>query len=97
MGNIEDTLAKRMNQLGIKRQIDAAGVVEAAGKEIAKILPREDFEVISFKEGALKVYASSSSAANEVSLHKNQLFIKISKIKRLRIVLQKEEEKEINL
>lgn len=88
MGNLDDTLAKRMKQLGIKRQVDAAGVVEAAEKEIAKILPREDFEVISFKDGTLKVYVVSSPAANELQMHRDEIIEQLmnidEKLKRIR-------------
>ena len=83
VGDIEETLTKRLNQLGIRRQVDAAGVVEAAEKEIAKILPREDFEVISFKNGTLKVFTASSPAANELQLSSAKIHKTSPSIKRI--------------
>jgi len=41
--------------MGASRQVEAAGVVEAAQKELEKYVPAEDFEVISFNRGTLKI------------------------------------------
>lgn len=54
--------------MGVARQVEAVVLIESATKEIAKFIDPNDFEVISFKEGVLKVYASSSSAANSLNL-----------------------------
>lgn len=69
MGNLGDILKSHAKRLGIARQVEAVGVVEAATKEIEKFVPREDFEVVSFKDGNLKVNVNSSSAANEIQLN----------------------------
>lgn len=76
MGNIDDLLKKSLNRLGIARQVEAVGVVEKATKAIAKYVPREDFEVISFSEGKLKVTTTSSVVASELS-YKKLLLLKI--------------------
>lgn len=73
MGNLGDTLAKKLKQLGIERQVEAAGVVEAAQNEIEKYLDKEDFEIISFVNNVLKVVTSSSSAASELNLNSYQI------------------------
>ncbi len=77
MGNLDDILAKKMKQLGISRQVEAVGVVEAAQKEIAKFIPEEDFEVISYKDKILKIKASSSVVATEISFYKTKILEKI--------------------
>lgn len=66
MGNLDETLSKKIKQLGIERQVEAVGVVEDAVKEITKIVPREDFEVVSYKNEVLKVSVTSSVAASEL-------------------------------
>lgn len=75
MGNIGEELKKSLNKLGITRQVEAVGVVEQAREEIAKYIPAEDFEVISFKNGTLKIATKSSVVANEIQA-------RISKIKK---------------
>ena len=52
--------------MGAERQVEAAGVVEAAQKEIAKYIPKEDFEVVSFNNGVLKIKVSNAVVANEI-------------------------------
>lgn len=82
MGNINDSLLKSLNRLGIARQVEAVGVVEKATEEIAKYIPREDFEVVSFKDGLLKIKAQSSTVACEIKNHANHFkTIKNHKIK----------------
>lgn len=84
MGNLEEVLRKKIKQMGAERQVEAAGVVEAAQKELAKYIPEEDFEVISFNRGALKIRARSSVVASEIQIigHK----IKNKDIKNLRVI-----------
>ncbi len=83
MGNLGDVLAKKIKSMGIDRQVEAVGVVEQAQKEIAKYIPEEDFEVVSFNRGTLKIKAKSSVVAAEIRIH----FKKFTKeIKNLRIV-----------
>jgi hypothetical protein len=66
MGNLGSILNEHAKRLGIEKQVEAVGVVEAATKEIEKYISREDFEVISFKAGALKIWAKSSVVAAEI-------------------------------
>jgi hypothetical protein len=85
VGNLEAILKKKIKQMGAERQVEAAGVVEAAQKEIAKYIPEEDFEVISFNRGTLKVRVRSAVAANEMSIVKNKLMSEF--VKNLKIIL----------
>jgi len=68
VGNLGDILKQRIKAMGAERQVEAAGVVEAAQKEIAKYIPEEDFEVVSFNRGTLKVRVKSSVVASELRL-----------------------------
>ena len=51
MGNLGGLLAQRLEDLGIKKEVEAVGVVEEAEKRIEKIVPKEEFEMISLEEG----------------------------------------------
>lgn len=84
MGNFDDILKKKINQMGIGRQVEAVGVVERAREEIAKYLPAEDFEVISFNRGTLKVKVSSSVVANELQFITSDLKNAIKELKSLK-------------
>lgn len=86
MGNLKGILAKKMKQLGIDRQVEAAGVVEAAQKEIAKYIPKEDFEVISFKGDTLKILTKSPAVSSEIFLNKTKIIEKITSIKKIKTV-----------
>jgi hypothetical protein len=83
MGNLGDVLKKHAKRLGIDRQVEAVRVVEKTTKIIAKYIPREDFEVVSFKDGALKIWTQSSSASAEIMGLGNK--IKTNEIKRIQI------------
>jgi hypothetical protein len=83
MGNLGDSLQKHAKRLGISRQVEAVGVVEAATKEIEKYVDSDQFEVISFKDGVLKIGVDSASAKNEIQLKFSQKFKKEWDIKRL--------------
>lgn len=83
MGNLGDALQKSINRLGVSRQVEAVGVVEKASEEIAKFIPREDFEVVSFNRGTLKIKAANSAVASEISLQRSK--IKIMKVKNIKI------------
>lgn len=76
MGNLDDILSKKIKQLGIERQVDAVGVVEKAQKEIAKYIPEDDFEVVSYKNYTLKISVQSAAVASEISGHKNEILKK---------------------
>jgi hypothetical protein len=86
MGNLDNVLKKKMKGLGISRQVEAAGVVEKATEEIAKFIPREDFEVVSFNRGTLKIKAKSSVVANEIQSKSKSLKKRIV-IKSLRFII----------
>lgn len=66
MGNLGDSLKKHAERHGIARQIEAVDVIEKATEEIAKFVPKEDFEVVSFNRGALKIKVKSSVVASEI-------------------------------
>lgn len=74
---------KHAKRHGIERQVTAAGVVEETTAEISKILAPEDFEVISFKDGVLKIEANSASAKSEMQLGLSQKFRRKNTIKRI--------------
>lgn len=84
MGNLESILKKKIKEMGAERQVEAAGVVEAAQKEIAKYIPKEDFEVISFNRGTLKVKVKSSVVASELQMVRSK--INIEKMKNIKTV-----------
>jgi hypothetical protein len=84
MGNLGEILQKKIRQMGAERQVEAAGVVEAAQKEIAKYIPEEDFEVVSFNRGTLKVKVKNSVVASELNLNCNSIK-KIIQIKSIKI------------
>lgn len=86
MGNLGDVLKKKINRMGISRQVEAAGIVEKARKEIAKYIPEEDFEVISYNRGTLKVKAKSSVVASEIRLRLGAKLTKKISIERVRII-----------
>jgi hypothetical protein len=73
MGNLDDTLNRHAKRLGIEKQVEAVGVVEKATEVIAKYIPREDFEVISFKDKKIKICPSSASAASQILLTDSQI------------------------
>jgi hypothetical protein len=84
MGNLGDSLLRHAKKLGIEKQVKAVGVVEAAGAEIERYIPTSEFEVISFKDGVLKVGVDSATAKNEINLRISSEFKKSYGIKRLR-------------
>lgn len=68
MGNLEFTLNKRLRDLGLKKQVDAAMVVAEAQKSIEKVFGErgnENLKVVSFKKGVLKIAAKNSAWATE--------------------------------
>lgn len=68
MGNLGGTFEKRMKQLGIKKQVDASMIVEEAQKKIKEIFGErgaENLRVVSYRNGILKIAASSNAWAAE--------------------------------
>jgi hypothetical protein len=76
MGNLGGTFDKRMNQLGLKKQVDASLIVEDAQKTIIEIFGErgtENLRAISYKKGVLKIASSSSAWAAECQGHGQKL------------------------
>lgn len=86
MGNFDDILQKKIKRMGIGRQVTAVGVVECATTEIAKYIPREEFEVISFNRGTLKVGVVSAAIASELQLSAGKIKSTIPDIKNIRVL-----------
>lgn len=87
MGNFDDLLKKHAKRLGIERQVEAVGVVEKATVEISRIVPREDFKVVSFKDGVLRVAVCSSVVASELNTQSRYVTQRITEVKRVVTVL----------
>ncbi len=82
MGNLGNILKNKIEELGISKQVEAVDIVERATKEIAKFIPAEDFEVVSFNKGIIKIAVKSSSVANEILFLKPKIIIlKTNKLK----------------
>lgn len=76
MGNLGDIFEKKLNQLNIKKQVDAAMICEAFDKSILEVfgeLGQKNARAISYKNNVLKVGVTSSSWANEISLRQVSL------------------------
>jgi predicted nucleic acid-binding Zn ribbon protein len=89
MGNLGDVFEKRLSQLGIKKQVDAALVCDAFDKAVLEVFGEKgakSVRAISFKNDVLKVGVSSSSWANEINLRQKEL----GKRKKLRIIFKYE-------
>jgi hypothetical protein len=86
MSNISNELEKILNRRGIKRQVEAVGVVEEATAEVAKFIDPQDFEVISFKEGLLKIKANSSVVACEIQMATPKILNSSQLIKKIKII-----------
>jgi hypothetical protein len=65
----EGLFAKRLAQLGIKKQVDAAMIVAAAQKTINEKFGEQrggdNLRVVSYRNGVLKIAASSNAWAAE--------------------------------
>ncbi len=76
MGNLGKIFEKRLNQLGIKKQVDAAIVCEEFDEAVAEVfgeLGRKNVKAISYKNNCLKVGVSSSAWAQEIGMRKLEL------------------------
>jgi predicted nucleic acid-binding Zn ribbon protein len=72
MGNLGGELEKKLVKLGIKKQVEASMIVEEAQKKIEEILGergKENLRVVSFRNGTLKIAASSNNWAAECQGH----------------------------
>lgn len=65
----KNLFSNRLNQLGIKRQVDAAMIVAASQKIINSKFGEQrggdNLQVISYRKGVLKIAASSNAWAAE--------------------------------
>jgi len=71
MNNLSETFEKKLNQLNIKKQVDAAMICEAFDRSIAEVFGefgKKNVRTISYKNNVLKVGVTSSSWANEINL-----------------------------
>lgn len=87
MDNLAEIFEKKLNDLGIKNQVDAAMICEAFDKAIKEVFGgrgTKNIKAISFKDGILKVGISSSSWANEVNLRR----LKLLNGQKIRIIYQ---------
>jgi len=74
---MDDNLFKnRLNQLGIKRQVDAAVVINRTEKTLYELFggrAKDNLKVISYKKGLLKIATTSSAWSGECQLHINEI------------------------
>lgn len=85
MGNLGDILQKKIKQMGATRQVEAAGVIERVQEELEKHIPKEDFEVISFNRGMLKIKAKNSVVASEIQRNTQNIKNNLGKIDSIKI------------
>jgi predicted nucleic acid-binding Zn ribbon protein len=86
MGNLGGTFDKRIKQLGIKKQVDAAVIVEEAQNKINEIFGehgRDNLKVISYRNGVLKIAASSNAWAAECQGKKGEILNNHKFVKRI--------------
>ncbi len=75
-GNLSGILEKRLNQLGIKKQVDAAMICEEFDKAVYEVfggLGQKNVRAISYKDNCLKIGVTSSAWANEINLRQLEL------------------------
>ncbi len=75
-GNLGDIFAKRLSQLGIKKQVDAAMICEEFDRTIMEVFGEKgqrNVRAISFRDGILKVAVTSSAWAQEINLRQIEL------------------------
>jgi len=76
VNDLSGIFRKKLNQLGIKKQVDAAMICEAFNKSVSKVFGEEgekNVRAISFRNGALKIGVTSSIWANEVNARSQEL------------------------
>lgn len=79
MNNLSEIFEKKLNQLGIKKQVNAALICETFDNAILEVFGekgQKNVKAISYKDNILKVGVSSSAWANEVSLRRIELLNK---------------------
>ena len=78
--DLKDILEKKMNSLGIGKQVTASQVCDAYNKAVVEIFGKEilkDTEAISFNKGILKVRVSSSSLSQEIQGRSKDILLEI--------------------
>lgn len=78
---LKDILEKKINQLGIKKQVTASQVCDAYNKAVAEIFGRnalKNTEAVSFRAGVLKVRTSSSALSQEIQGKSGEILERIS-------------------
>lgn len=68
MLNRNNIFTKRLEQLGLKKKVDASIIVESNQKKLNDIFGKDisaSLRVISFNKGVLKIAAKNSAWANE--------------------------------
>lgn len=86
---LRDILQKKLNKLGIGKQVTASQVCDAYNKTVLEIFGKEALkftEATSFKEGVLKVRVESSAWAQEVQGKSLEILKKMNKFGIKRIV-----------
>lgn len=76
MNDLSEIFQKKINQLGIKKQIDAAMVCQAFDRAVDEVFgdrAKGKVKAISYHNNILKVGVTSSSWANEIQLRKPSL------------------------
>lgn len=69
---IKDYLDQALHRTGAERSVKAATIVEAAGPLIRNVAPElrpADFEVVSYRDGTLRLAVASPVVAQELRLH----------------------------
>jgi len=95
--HLKDILPKTVNQLGLRRQFDAAHVCQLYRRVIGGILKGADqfSSPKSFKNGTLYVYVKNSAYAQQVFMKRKQILTEINK--NLGVDLIKELRTEVNI
>lgn len=69
MNDLKAIFEKKINSLGIKKQVDAAIIIKAFNQSLEEIFGKgtlNDIFAVSFRDGILKVHVKSSSQAQEI-------------------------------
>lgn len=77
MGNLGGELEKKLNKLGIKKQVEASMIVEGAQKKIEELFGErgaQNLKVVSFKNGILKIAATNNAWAAEAQAQHHKFF-----------------------
>lgn len=76
MKDLENIFQKRLGQLGLKKRVDAAMIVEESQNILKEIFGKnieDKIKVISFNKGVLKIGVKNNAWAAEIQGHQNKL------------------------